>query len=189
MIKPGCFPSLIVLLSGSSELACVNWKLYFTCPPNLAPWNSACLLILFFSGVPAKKDFTTSRVIARCYGYSPCNACSNCSACKHCNVGSTCRVCVKVKSKSNTPNSNFPVVKQQRPLQGSARPLLKKVPAVPATLVLVVIVGSMGDKDKWIFNRLALRSLPTSWLYELGFITRKEFFILAYEAWIFISQL
>src|SRR5688572_20058066 len=69
-------------------------------------WLSV-LFILFFSGVP-QKEITPSKVIARCYGYSPCAACSDCSLCKYCNAGGTCGICAKVKTKS----TKAPVVKQ-----------------------------------------------------------------------------
>jgi len=59
------------------------------------------LAIFLTTGKPAiKKELVSCAPPAKCYGYTPCNACSNCSACAHCNAGGTCGVCGKGKTKA-----------------------------------------------------------------------------------------
>ena len=44
------------------------------------------------------------KVIATCYGYTPCNACSSCGYCKWCRSGGTCGVCAP---KKKTPARSY----------------------------------------------------------------------------------
>jgi hypothetical protein len=66
------------------------------------------LLLLFLAGDRNQDIPGPDRVVAKCYGYSPCNACSNCSMCKHCNAGGTCGKCAATKSPRKSGGSSQP---------------------------------------------------------------------------------
>jgi hypothetical protein len=62
--------------------------------------------LLFTISGTGEQDTTHNKVIARCYGYTPCNACSNCSQCGYCSNGGTCGKCTRAKTP--TPKSQLP---------------------------------------------------------------------------------
>ena len=68
--------------------------------------TTALLSLLLFTTPGTVEKPKPDKVVARCYGYSPCNACSNCSQCGYCSNGGTCGKCATVKTsplKSKTP--------------------------------------------------------------------------------------